>query len=61
MTTAPTTEELLSKEMLKQAGLDSTTTPALDPNTKVTGTQLQEKSNEILSQQTLLTCLHQTR
>ena len=53
MTAAPTTEELLSKEMLKQAGLDSTTTPALDPNTKVTGTQLQEKSNEILAQQTL--------
>ena len=53
MTTAPTTEELVSEEMLEQAGLDSTTDPSLPKDTSITGTQLQEKSNELLSQQTL--------
>ena len=53
MTTAPTTEELVSEEMLQQAGLDSTTDPSLPKDTSITGTQLQEKSNELLSQQTL--------
>ena len=53
MTTAPTTEELVSEEMLQQAGLDSTTDPSLPKDTSITGTQLQEKSNELLSQQAL--------
>ena len=52
-TTPPTTEELVSEEMLQQAGLDSTTDPSLPKDTSITGTQLQEKSNELLSQQTM--------
>jgi hypothetical protein len=52
-TTPPTTEELVSEEMLQQAGLDSTTDPSLPKDTEITGTQLQEKSNELLSQQAL--------
>ena len=48
MATAPTTEQLVSEEMLQQAGLDSSTDPSLPKDTKITGTQLQEKSNELL-------------
>ena len=50
--TTPTTEEKVQKEMKQQAGLE-TTAPALPTGTKLTGTQLAEKTNEILATQSL--------
>ena len=52
MQTGGTTEEKVQEEMTQQAGLE-TTSPALPTGTELSGTQLAEKTNEILSSQTL--------
>ena len=49
------TQEKLDETMVSQAGLDTTTNPALPSGTTVTGTPLEVKTDELATQPTINT------